>query len=62
MTVDEIKEFHGFRYDNEVAEYYNVSKVAVSNWRETGIPTQRQALIQIQSQNKLKAELEETTS
>lgn len=57
MTLDDIKVFYGFRYDAEVARKFNLTKTAVGKWRATGVPTKRQAVIQVLTNNKLKADL-----
>lgn len=57
MTIDDVKVFYGFQYDAEVARKFKFTKTAVGKWRSNGIPPERQAVIQILSNNKLKADL-----
>ncbi len=57
MTLDDIKVFYGFQYDAEVARKFNLTKTAIGKWRSNGIPTKRQAVIQVLTNNKLKADL-----
>lgn len=57
MNVDDVKLFYGFQYDSEVARKFGLSKAAVGKWRSNGIPVERQAVIQILTKNRLKADL-----
>lgn len=57
MTLDDVKAFYGFQYDAEVARKFRLSKTAVGKWRSNDIPPERQAVIQVLSNNKLKADL-----
>lgn len=57
MTLDDVKVFYGFQYDAEVARQFSFTKAAVGKWRSSGIPPERQAVIQILTNNKLKADL-----
>lgn len=57
MTLDDVKAFYGFQYDAEVARKFNLTKTAIGKWNKNGIPAERQAVIQIVSKNKLKADL-----
>ena len=57
MNVDDVKIFYGFQYDSELARKFGLSKTAIGKWRSNGIPAERQAVIQILTKNKLKADL-----
>lgn len=57
MTLDDVKKFYGFKYDAEVARKFKLTKTAVGKWRTSGISPERQAVIQILTKNKLKADL-----
>lgn len=55
MTLEDVKKYLGVTTNADVARKLKVSKVAVGNW-EKEIPTERQAIIQIQTKGKLKAD------
>ena len=55
MTLNDVKKYFGVTTNADVARKLGVTKVAVGNW-ESGIPTERQAIIQIQTNGKLKAD------
>nr|WP_313091232.1 MULTISPECIES: Cro/CI family transcriptional regulator [unclassified Moraxella] len=55
MTLAEIKKYFGVTTNADVARKLGVSKVAVGNW-ESEIPTERQAIIEIQTKGELKAD------
>lgn len=57
MTLDDVKAFYGYQYDAEVGRKFNLTKTAIGKWKKNGIPAERQAVIQIVSKNKLKADL-----
>lgn len=57
MTLDDVKAFYGYQYDADVGRKFNLSKAAIGKWKQNGIPAERQAVIQIVSKNKLKADL-----
>lgn len=55
MTLEDVKKYLGVTTNADVARKLGVSKVAVGNW-EDDIPTERQAIIQIQTNGELKAD------
>ena len=55
MTLNDVKKYFGVTTNADVARKLGVTKVAVGKW-ESGIPTERQAIIQIQTNGKLKAD------
>lgn len=55
MTLNDVKKYFGVTTNADVARKLGVTKVAVGNW-ESGIPTERQAIIQIQTKGELKAD------
>lgn len=57
MTLNDVKAFYGFQYDAEVGRKYKLTKTSISKWKKNGIPPERQAVIQILTNNKLKADL-----
>lgn len=57
MTLDDVKAFYGLRYDAEVGRKYKLTKTAIGKWKKNGIPAKRQAVIQVLTNNKLKADL-----
>lgn len=57
MTLNDVKEFYSFQYDAEVGRKFKLTKSAIGKWKKKGIPPERQAVIQILTKNKLKADL-----
>ena len=56
MTFNELKSFFHVKTDTALAEKLDVSKAVIHKWKNQGIPTERQAIIQIQTNGKLKAD------
>ena len=56
MTFDELKSFFHVKTDTALAEKLDVSKAVIHKWKNQGIPTERQAIIQIQTKGELKAD------
>ena len=58
MTVDELKRHYRAKNDTELANKVGYSKGAISKWRRKGICLETQALLQIKTNGKLKADLQ----
>ena len=56
MTFNELKLFFHVKTDTALAEKLGVSKAVIHKWKNQGIPTERQAIIQIQTKGELKAD------
>ena len=57
MNVDNLHKFYGTKADIRLGEKLHLSKSTISKWRANGIPAERQAVFQVLSNNKLKADL-----
>ncbi|OAV00246.1 MULTISPECIES: helix-turn-helix domain-containing protein [Moraxella] len=57
MTVDDLKEFFQVIYDSELTSKLGVSKGTISNWRAQGIPSEKQAMLQVQTEGRLQAKV-----
>jgi len=57
MSVDDLRAFYRMPTDEMLAQRLRVSKSTISFWRAHGIPLPRQALIQILTKGKLRAEV-----
>lgn len=53
MTLEEVRDFLGFRYTNELAEHLSLHPVTVYRWKEEGIPYRHQKKFAKQSRGKL---------
>ena len=62
MTVDELKLHYEVKTDSELAQKIGYSKGAVSKWRSKGISPETQALLQILTNGKLKANIQQLTA
>lgn len=62
MTVDDLKIHYGVKNDSDVARILGHTRGAISKWRHRGIPSDTQARLQIQTEGKLKANLEKLTA
>lgn len=58
MRVDDLQLYFGVKTDKALTKYLNVSTSTISKWRKSGIPERRQALIEIQTKGRLKANIE----
>lgn len=58
MKVDDLKVYYSAKSDAELAEKLQRSRGAISKWRSRGIPLSTQAVLQIQTKGKVKANLE----
>jgi len=61
MTVDDLKRFYKVKTLEEVGKRVGKSKGSISLWNANGIPPEQQAIIQIRTTNKLKADLSTLT-
>lgn len=59
MTVDELKKFYNVRHDKQLCPKLNVSASTICKWRKYGIKFIRQQAIQLETNGKLKARLED---
>lgn len=59
MTVDELREFFGVRYDNQLIPKLGVSASTICKWRKEGINFVRQQALQLETKNKLVARCED---
>ncbi len=57
MSVDDLRAFYRMPTDEMLAQRLRVSKSTISFWRAHGIPLPRQALIQILTKGKLRADV-----
>lgn len=57
MSVDDLRAFYRMPTDETLAKRLRVSKSTVSFWRAHGIPLPRQALIQLHTRGKLRADV-----
>ena len=57
MKVDDLKVYYSAKSDAELAEKLQRSRGAISKWRSRGIPLSTQAVLQIQTKGKVKANL-----
>lgn len=62
MKVDDLKVYYNAKSDAELAEKLQRSRGAISKWRSRGIPLSTQAVLQIQTKGKVKANLEPTSA
>jgi len=58
MTVDDLKIYYGTKSDSDLAVKLQRSRGAISKWRSRGIPLPTQAVLQIQTKGKVKANLD----
>ena len=59
MIVDDLKKYYGVKHDFELAKKVGYSKGAISKWRNKGICLETQAILQIKTNGKLKADIEQ---
>lgn len=62
MTVDDVKNHYGAESDADLARILKKTRGAISKWRTYGIPAPTQAIIQVQTKGKLKADLRALTA
>ncbi|HAK32223.1 hypothetical protein ABFO59_05550 [Acinetobacter radioresistens] len=62
MTVDDLKNHYEVESDAELARLLKKTRGAISKWRTYGIPISTQAVIQVQTKDKLKADLRALTA
>ena len=60
MTVDEIKNHFGVRFDKDLKSIFGLSTSTISNWRRNGISMLWQEAIQLRSNNVLVARIEDS--
>lgn len=58
MNVEDIKQFYKVKKNTEVAKLLFRSKGTITNWTRKGIPESEQALIELRTGGKLKADIE----
>ncbi len=57
MTIDDLRKFFKLKTDSALVPKLKVTKGTISKWRKTGIPEEIQAVIQIRTGGKLKANI-----
>lgn len=57
MNVDNLHKFYGTTLDIQLSAKLKMTKGTISKWRANGIPPERQAIFQVLSNNRLKADL-----
>lgn len=62
MTVDEIKNHFGVRFDKDLTEIFDLSTSTIGKWRKYGIPMLWQEAIQLRSNNVLIARIEDSSA
>lgn len=63
MTVDELKSYFGVKNDIDLTKTdLKVTRGTISKWRHRGIPVDTQARIQILTNGKLKANIQQLTA
>jgi DNA-binding transcriptional regulator Cro len=62
MNVDDLKNHYEAENDAELARLLKKTRGAISKWRTYGIPISTQAVIQVQTKGKLKADLRALTA
>ncbi|MGQ9372708.1 Cro/CI family transcriptional regulator [Acinetobacter tandoii] len=63
MTVDELKSYFGVKNDIELTKTdLKVTRGTISKWRHRGIPVDTQARIQILTNGKLKANIQQLSA
>ena len=57
MNVDDLRQHFKCDTDLNLSEVLGMTAGNISHWRNNGIPPTRQAMIQVQTKGKLKADL-----
>ena len=57
ITVDCLVDFYDVKNDSALSDQINVNKATISKWRKQGIAPERQAVFEVISGGKLKADL-----
>ncbi|MEF9957845.1 MAG: hypothetical protein RR767_11715 [Acinetobacter sp.] len=57
MTVDDLRLHYGVKTDSEIAQILGYTKGAISKWRHKGICLETQAVIELRTEGKVKADL-----
>ena len=58
MTVDDLRLHFGAKTDTELAQKVGYTKGAISKWRSKGISLETQAVLQLKTNGKVKANLQ----
>lgn len=58
MTVDELKLHYEVKTDSELAQRVGYTKGTISKWRSKGISLETQALLQLKTKGKVKANIQ----
>lgn len=61
MTVAELMTYFDVKTFNALGEKLGVCKATITNWNANGIPIEKQALLEISTSSKLKANREKIT-
>ncbi|MFH7767531.1 hypothetical protein [Acinetobacter sp. BSP-28] len=57
MNVSDLKEFYGVNSNIDLSKRIKRTRVTIWKWETQGIPLRTQAMFEVESQGKLKAEL-----
>ncbi len=57
VTVDCLINYYRVKHDSGLSDRLGVTKGSISKWRNKGIPAERQAVFEVISNGKLKADL-----
>ena len=58
MKVQQLRDFYNVKNNNQLAQKIKCVRSNISYWEKNGIPLRTQALFEIKTQGKLKADLE----
>lgn len=56
MNINDLKNFFGTQTFSDLGKKLNVCKATITNWNNSGIPIEQQALLEIGTNGKLKAD------
>lgn len=62
MNLSDLMNYHDCKNKKELSKKTGYSTVTLWKWENNGIPVRTQAVLQVQSQGKLKADLEVLTA
>lgn len=56
MTIKDLKRFFNVQTFSDLAKKLNVCKATITNWNNAGIPIEQQAMLEVGTNGKLKAD------
>lgn len=62
MNVAELRKYHNVENNSQLAKKIKRGRSTIAGWEKEGIPLSTQAMLQIQTQGKLKADLQSLTA